>query len=35
MPPLKKLNPNKQLLEKVNIKDLEKTIKKIIFMNIN
>ena len=35
MPLLKKLNLNTQPLEKVNIKDLEKTINKNIFMNMN
>ena len=35
MPPFKKVNLNTQPLEKVNIKDLEKNIKKMIFMNMN
>ena len=35
MPLLKKQNLNTQPLEKVNIKDLEKTINKNIFMNMN
>ena len=38
MPPLKKANlnmPNMPPLEKINIKDLEKTMKKKVFMIMN